>query len=160
MKIVLTVHQFLPEYCAGTEILTFHTARELQRLGHEVFIFTAHLSANGNSPAGSTDKLDNYFYAGIPVTRINNDAVGIVPGTSYIESDYNNSLIAQQFYDYCKIVRPDVVHFFHLMRLSGGLIDVCKELDIPCIFTATDFWLVCPMAQLRMPNGSMCKGPN
>ena len=36
MKIVLTVHQFPPEYISGTEVLTFSVAKDLMRRGHEV----------------------------------------------------------------------------------------------------------------------------
>ena len=35
MKILLATHQFLPEYSAGTEVLTAETAKQLQRLGHK-----------------------------------------------------------------------------------------------------------------------------
>ena len=46
MRVLLTTHQFLPEYAAGTEILTFETAKGLQQLGHEVCVFTGFLHEN------------------------------------------------------------------------------------------------------------------
>jgi hypothetical protein len=36
MRVLLTVHQFFPEYKAGTEVLTLSVAKELMRLGHQV----------------------------------------------------------------------------------------------------------------------------
>ena len=42
MKILYTTHQFLPDYSAGTEILTYSTAKEISRRGHEVSIFTGY----------------------------------------------------------------------------------------------------------------------
>ena len=40
MKILLTVHQFVPEWTTGTEILTFSVSKELLRRGHHVVVFT------------------------------------------------------------------------------------------------------------------------
>ena len=55
MRLLLTAHQFLPEYFSGTEILTYTTAKELQRRGHEVLVFTGSPSAPGFAKtSGST----------------------------------------------------------------------------------------------------------
>ena len=42
MKVLLTVHQFFPEFSAGTEVLTLSVARVLKALGHEVRVFTGY----------------------------------------------------------------------------------------------------------------------
>ena len=42
MKILYTTHQFLPDYSAGTETLTYGTAKEMSMRGHEVSIFTGY----------------------------------------------------------------------------------------------------------------------
>ena len=57
-------------------------------------------------------------------------------------------------------LKPDLVHFYHLQRLSASAIDVCREMGIPSLFTATDFWLVCPTNQLLLPDRSLCLGPD
>ena len=41
-KILLTVHQFFPQYAAGTEVLTYSVARELMKRGHIVHVLTGH----------------------------------------------------------------------------------------------------------------------
>ena len=46
LNVVLGVHQFLPEFVAGTEILTYETARELRRRGHDVTVLTTHSAAD------------------------------------------------------------------------------------------------------------------
>ena len=74
MKILLTVHQFLPEHSSGTEILTYSTARELINLGHDVRIFTgfpARESLNDN------DRIDEYMYKDIKVTRFHHAYVSM-----------------------------------------------------------------------------------
>ena len=56
--------------------------------------------------------------------------------------------------------KPDIIHFFHLSRLSASLINVSAGYQIPMVFTATDFWFICPTSQLRLPDNSCCNGPD
>ena len=76
------------------------------------------------------------------------------------EQEYNNQLAAEHFSSLLDRFQPDVVHFFHLMRISASVIDVCVQRGIPTVLTPTDFWFVCPAAQLRLADGSMCAGPD
>src|SRR5208282_4545111 len=61
---------------------------------------------------------------------------------------------------YLEKVNPDLVHFFHLQRLSASVINVCHELGIPMVITPTDFWFVCPTIQLLLTDASICHGPD
>jgi glycosyltransferase involved in cell wall biosynthesis len=56
--------------------------------------------------------------------------------------------------------KPDLVHVFHAQNLSAAIIDVCKSRNIPVVLSTTDFWFVCPIVQLKLPNGSVCRGPS
>ncbi|WPX18449.1 glycosyltransferase [Pseudomonas sp. 10S4] len=56
--------------------------------------------------------------------------------------------------------KPDVVHFFHLNRLGTGLIDKAVAAGVPAFYTPTDFWSVCPTAQLLRCGGRACAGPS
>jgi len=157
MKILLTVHQFLPDYASGTEILALHTALELQSRGHEVQVFTALPAA---SAIPDQEHFDHYVFEGIPVTRFKHAHCPMGSQDNLTEQEYNNLLVAGQFARLVDAFRPDVVHFFHLMRLSASIVDVCVDKDIPTVLTPTDFWLVCPMCQLRLADGTMCAGPD
>ena len=157
MKILLTTHVFLPDYSSGTEILTLDTARELRRLGHEVEICTGFPARPGLSDA---QRFDSYEYEGIPVHRFMHDAAPMGEQSNVAEAEYNNLLFAHWFRAYLKRSRPDIVHFFHLGLLSASAIDVCHELGIPMVMTPTDFWLICPNNQLRLPDNSLCTGPD
>jgi glycosyltransferase involved in cell wall biosynthesis len=157
LKILLTVHQFLPEYCAGTEILTFDTAKELQRLGHETVICTGFPAS---AQLQESQRFDSYTYDGVRVERFHHAHVLMGDQTNVMEAEYNNLFFARHFHDLIGKYRPDLVHFFHLGRLSASAIDVCAELRVPMVLTATDFWFVCPTSQLRLPDNSMCEGPD
>lgn len=66
MKVVLTVHQFLPDFYAGTEIITLGIARELMRRGHEVTVVTGFPS---RTPLTENQRFDSYVYESIRVER-------------------------------------------------------------------------------------------
>lgn len=155
MKILLTVHQFLPDFSAGTEVLTFETAKELRRLGHSVHVFTGYPAREARR---DQERFDHYEVEGIPVERFQ---AGVPMGgqENTTEAEYNNQFFASYFRQFLKRKDFDIVHFFHLGRLSASAVDVCCEYSVPTVLTPTDFWFVCPTTQLRLPNGSMCAGP-
>lgn len=157
MKILLTTHVFLPDYSSGTEILTFNVARELQRLGHEVEICTGFPDQPG---LADSERFDTYVYEGIRVHRFLHDAAPMGEQSNVAEAEYNNLFYARWFRGYLKQFRPDITHYFHLGLLTASAIDVCHELGVPMVMTPTDFWLICPNNQLRLPDNSLCKGPD
>ena len=157
MRVLLTTHVFLPDYSSGTEILTFSTARELQRLGYEVEICTGFPAQVGLS---NSQCFDTYLYEGIQIHRFRQGSVPIDEQSNVVEAEYNDLFFARWFRNYVKQFRPAIVHFFHLKFLSASVIDVCHGMGIPMVMTPTDFWLICPNNQLRLPNNSLCKGPD
>ncbi len=157
MKILLTTILFLPDHSAGTEILTYSTAKELQRLGHDVHVLTGFLGA---ADIADADRFDFYEYDGIPVTRFHHAAVPMGKQSDVLEMEYDNHLVGDWFKGYLEKLRPDIAHFFHLALLSSSLVDVCKKIGIPMVLTPTDFWYVCPLSQLRLADNSMCQGPD
>lgn len=157
MRVLLTTHVFLPDYSSGTEVLTFNTGRELQLLGHEVEICCGFMTRPG---LADSERFDTYVYEGIRVHRFLHDAAPMGEQTNVAEAEYNNLFFARWFRGYLKKFRPDIVHFFHLGLLSASVIDVCHEFGVPMVMTPTDFWLICPNNQLRLPDNSLCKGPD
>lgn len=157
LNILLTVHQFLPDYASGTEILTYSTARELRTLGHNVRIVAGYPE---RAEMSDEARFDTYQHEGLHVVRFHHAYVPMGGQTNVAEAEYNNLLAARGFRDVLEDFRPDVVHFFHLARLSASLIDVCRSVRIPMVLTPTDFWFVCPTSQLRLPDNALCDGPD
>ncbi|MFA7606873.1 MAG: glycosyltransferase family 4 protein [Rhodocyclaceae bacterium] len=157
MKIILTVHQFLPEHATGTEILTLETARSLRASGHEVVIVTGAYSPDA---LRDDERFDRYEYDGFAVERYRFSPSPIGGSANYSELDYRNPLFAEHFRNFLRTFQPDIVHAFHLMRLSALVVDVCHEEGVPIVFTPTDFWFVCPYVQLLKPDHSPCQGPD
>ncbi|MDD5760247.1 MAG: glycosyltransferase family 4 protein [Desulfobulbaceae bacterium] len=157
MKILLTVHQFFPEYFSGTEVLTFSVARELMSRGHQVSVFTGY-PARELMP--DSQRFDQYEIEGISVYRFHHAFVPMGEQQVVSEIEYNNHLTAGYFKGFLDELKPDVVHFFHFSRLGTALIDVARKLSIPAYYTPTDFWAVCPTSQLLLTDGQVCSGPS
>lgn len=156
MKIVLTVHQFLPDFSSGTEILTLSTAKELIKRGHNVVVFTAYPGKIENDD----NYIDEYVYEDILVKKYKFNPDDKRLKTNRMEMDYKNIHFKKYFSEFINEFLPDIVHFFHLSRLSASIIDVCKKKKIPMFYTCTDYWAICPTAQLKMQDGSFCSGPD
>jgi glycosyltransferase involved in cell wall biosynthesis len=156
LNVLLTVHQFFPEYRSGTEVLTLSVARELRRLGHQVAVFTGFPES---ASLQDNERFDEYALEGIRVFRFRHAAVPMGGQRTLMEIEYCNLLAARHFEKLIADFVPDIIHFFHLARLGAGLMDVAFAAGIPSYLTATDFWSVCPTSQLLLDDGSMCPGP-
>lgn len=157
MKILFTVHQFFPDYTAGTEVLTLSVAKELLRRGYEVRVYTANPSEKF---LPENERFDQYEFDGIPIYRFHHAYVPMAGQTSRIEIGYDNCLAATHFETILKSYQPDLVHFFHLNRLGTRLIEKADSAGIPTFMTITDFWAICPTGQLLLSDGKLCNGPN
>jgi glycosyltransferase involved in cell wall biosynthesis len=150
MRIVLTTHLFLPGHTGGTEVLSLATAQELIRRGHDVVVCTG-------DPAGPANPdeqgFDSYEHSGVRVHRYRR-------GSRAPEAEYNDPAFGRWFRKFLEDQVPDLVHFFHLGNLSAAAIDACRDLDVPMVMTCTDYWLICPYCQLRLPDNSQCLGPD
>jgi glycosyltransferase involved in cell wall biosynthesis len=156
MKFILTVHQFVPEYFSGTEVLTFSVAKELLRRGHRVTVVTG-FPAQKN--LADMERFDEYTVEGIRVLRFHHAYVPMGGQNVVTELEYNNQLLARRFKRILLELEPDIIHVFHMSRLGGSIIDVAVDLSIPVYYTPTDFWAICPMSQLLLSESRVCPGP-
>ena len=157
MRILLTTHQFFPQFSAGTEVLTYSVARELIQRGHAVRVLTGH---PGSTSLTDDVRFDEYEFDGIHVYRFHHAYTPMGGQVSMIEVGYNNRLGADYFERVLDSFEPDLVHFFHLNRLGTGLIERAAQASIPRFMTITDFWTICPTGQLLLPEGNLCAGPS
>ena len=155
MRILLVCHQFLPRYSSGTEVLTRDTGIELSRRGHEVHVLTCD-PRPGTRFAGV--EVEEYEYAGLQVHSLR------LPGgqseREQLEWEYLNPIAADQVVVYAQSLQPDTVHIFHLLNFSASVIGPLQSLEVPLVFTATDFWSFCVRGNLTKPSGELCRGPD
>jgi glycosyltransferase involved in cell wall biosynthesis len=155
MRILFAVHQFLPEHRAGTEVLTLGLARGFAARGHRTAVFAARRSApvTDLQPGGVEDG----FIEGVPVRRVGRPRESLARS---FRLNYDNPVMAARMREYVREFRPDVVHFMHLQGLSASVIPAVKSSGLPALYTATDFWAICPVVDLRRHDGVLCEGPD
>lgn len=147
MRILQVIHQFLPEYTGGTEQYTADLARRLRDRGHEVAIFT------GGSDAGARQ------WEGISVITVPGGLHGPRGQLSLFSSTFGHRGIEGAFASLLQALRPDVVHFQHLLGLSSRLPRLARKFGAATCFTLHDYWFMCPKSQLIDHIGAPCTGP-
>lgn len=155
MKILLTTHVFVPEFCGGTETLVHNVALTLRQCGHAVLILTGYPDI-GSSETG--DRFDEYEFDSFRVVRFRYQPISIARGINAMRNDYDNPNFSAGFRRLLREFAPDIVHFYHLGRLSIKAVDACTEANIPAFLTITDFWPICPTQAMLLPDGKICGG--
>jgi glycosyltransferase involved in cell wall biosynthesis len=156
MRILFAAHQFFPEHYAGVETLTLGIARELKSRGHEPHVFAAKRSfPTHDLEPGETE---DYEHDGIPVRCVGRPRKDL--SLHYDRLDHENETMAERAREYMREVEPDIIHAMHFQGLSASVIPAFKELGVPLVYTATDFWSICPVVDLRRHDGIMCRGPD
>lgn len=154
MKVVFLVHQFYPEFQAGTEKFVFNMAYMAQKSGNKVKVITYSLGDVSSFPYRSGGILYKEFhYQGIPVLAWRYEKE---PGDLHYVIDRNIDLnfpleILQQ-------EKPDLIHSGHLMRVYPFIL-AARQLNTPYILTITDFHLLCPKVILAPTANTLCSGP-
>jgi glycosyltransferase involved in cell wall biosynthesis len=156
-RVLLTVHKFFPEHRAGTEVLTLKVAQDLQRRGYEVLIVTAD-PPDLDARHAVGDDVRDYVYEGLPVKSFGESLR--LRGRYSFEHEFRHPGMADAFDRALAEFQPDLVHIFHAQNLSGSIIERARKRGIPVVCSATDFWFVCPIVQLKLPSGAVCRGPN
>jgi glycosyltransferase involved in cell wall biosynthesis len=152
MKIFYVSHLFLPRYVGGTEVLTYQVARQMQEWGHDVTMLACE-----NFHSGSVGvRFETEEYKGLKILRF------------FLDSRYAaNPMRAEYFLESVEEVlrglyareRPDLIHAHHFAYLTTAVATAAFQETIPVVFTATDFWLICPTFQLLRYDYSLCNGP-
>jgi glycosyltransferase involved in cell wall biosynthesis len=156
LRILFAAHQFFPEHYAGVENVTLGLAREFKARGHETYV----LAPKRSIPANNIEpgEIEDYEFEGVPVRRIGRPREGV--SRRYYRLDYENKVMARRVREYMQQIRPDIVHAEHFQGLSASVLPVFKVFDVPLVYTATDFWSICPVVDLRRHDGIMCTGPD
>jgi glycosyltransferase involved in cell wall biosynthesis len=137
MRVLHVVHSLPPYEMAGTPILTYQLATAQARQA-EVFLFS-----RLDDLARRDGSLHDETRDGVTIRFFNRHAVPWSPLTA----SYRDPAAERHFRAYLEEVRPDVVHFQHLLGLGLGLLTLARDASYPCIFSLHDFWTMCPMGQ-------------
>ena len=150
MKILFTIHYFLPEHQAGTEIYSYKLAKELSRK-HDVHLFYSETDF-----AREQYSLTKKSFDGMPVYEVINNQQ-----SALFEESYSNKTIDSIFEEILDEVQPDIVHIQHAYNLSTNMAQIAKKRGIPVVYTLHEFWLICPKGGQRLKeNLDLCSEIN
>ncbi|NPV51060.1 MAG: glycosyltransferase family 4 protein [Candidatus Methanofastidiosum sp.] len=155
MKICLINTLYPPDIIGGAEVIVQKLAEGLKKNGYEIFII-------------ATNSERKYFHEesnGIRVYRIN--PFNLYP--AYKAQKYPNIIkpiwhvidlwnpfMYFKIKNILKEELPDIVHINNYKGLSLSAFSAAKSLGIPFIFTAHDYSLICPRANLLNRHGKIC----
>ncbi|MEZ6196411.1 MAG: glycosyltransferase [Planctomycetota bacterium] len=137
MRILHVTHEFPPYEFAGTAIYTFNIVRA-QSEKHEVFVFSR-LADNDRADYEIVDE-DRGDYRVRLMNKPNLD-------WSKLANTYTDERAEKLFAAYLDEVKPDLVHFQHILGLSHTVLAEVKRRGIGLVVTLHDFWTMCPMGQ-------------
>lgn len=156
MNILIGVHQFFPEFYAGTERYALNIAKYLQKIGHRVKIFTYSLSDDNAECLRGKNKnmlVKEYKYEGIPVIAVKHKKP--VDFTFQLEDE---DLLEESIYIIGK-EKYDIFHCAHPYRIDASL-KAAHTLGTRIVLMLTDYWLMCPMGIMLKTNNTICSGPD
>ena len=154
MRILFIIHQFMPEFAAGTESVTLNLARRAQAAGHYVEVLTRSIREarlwDGVDAAG----LRYAMIQGVRVNAIAEKADHLAQFGFGCEPAVAQAMRA--FLDGRRAY--DVVHITHGLRMIEAA-EVVRERGLPYVITLTDFFLDCYRVNLMRCSGELCEGP-
>jgi len=146
MRILKVVHTFLPNYYGGTEVLVSNLAKEMSDK-HDVHVFFSNPTADV-----SDYNVKRRIFDGYTGWEVQKD----VRKNIYFEETYIDEKVDKSFEKKLEELKPDVVHFHHLIHLSTNLPKIAKKYNVPVVFTLHDFWFQCPMIKRVDLKNEMC----
>ncbi|MCC7011571.1 MAG: glycosyltransferase [Planctomycetes bacterium] len=153
LRVLYVVHGFPPDTWAGTEVYTLGLALEMQRRGHEVVILTRAPAAKSVEDGGPADfSLEPGEFSGLAVWRMTHRLQH-----ANLRESYHQPRAEAAFREVLLKVKPDLVHFQHLIHMSANLPAVAREYGLPTVITVNDFWALCARVQLIRPDGVRCE---
>jgi len=139
MNILIVTNGYPPTALGGVEIYSADLAHGLTKNGHRVTIFCR--ESDFSLPDGHiSDEIQNQ----VRIIRFVND---FKTNTSFIDTIIN-AAIERTFSDYMIEVKPDIIHFQHLIALSARLPLIANEQGMPFVTTRHDYWSICHRGRL------------
>lgn len=122
----------------GAEKYFIEISKELEKIGHQVALFSMHHPKNNPSP------WDKYFVSRISFNEAKLRDKIITPGRILysLEAKRKFNRIIQDF-------RPDIIHIHNIYhQISPSILSVAKKYNIPVVMHLHDYKLICPNYQL------------
>ncbi len=150
LRILQVVQGFPPEFIGGTELYCRALTTTLHDRGHSCFVFAGSYTS-AQAPAFVTTN-DEGFHVARYVSPV-------PPIWREQQHDPYNPEAENVIRHYLQLVRPEVVHLHHWMRLTTNIVSIAAELDLPTVVTLHDMWTSCARLHRQHKKGHFCQEP-
>jgi glycosyltransferase involved in cell wall biosynthesis len=150
LKFLMTSTFYPPHHIGGDANHVKYLAEELSKLGHEVHVFynkDAFVVKKRNSPPVIASQQD-------AIIHIYKSPLNLTPYVVYFFG--NSPHIIKAFNTLINKTKPEIVHHHNVSLLGYGIIN--KRGPYANIYTAHDYWLICPQNDLRRNGIRECFG--
>jgi len=147
LKVMVCCNVYPPGFLGGAEIIAHNQAKMLQKLGHEVLVFSGDIRYREDKYRPLLEEFD-----GINVHRIR-----LVPEDyDLTKALFAHKEIERQFASILDEFYPDVVHFHNIIGFSVKIIAMAKEFGSRTVLTVHDHWGFCLKNTILKDDGSIC----
>ena len=146
MKVLLVVHDYLPEHVGGTEVHCHLLARGLIAEGHEVLV-----ACTERDLTQAEGSLRERRVEGVRVLEM-------VHQREYadVRETWTQARAARVFAELLERERPDVAHFQHFAYWGVRCLDLARRAGVRTLVTQHDYHLLCDNGFLLRPDGEPC----
>jgi glycosyltransferase involved in cell wall biosynthesis len=152
LKFLLTSTFYPPYHLGGDAVHVEYLAEELAKRGHEVHVM--HSVDAYQVKRGKREPLKPRApgYGSVHIHGVKSPLSVLDPLMVYT---FGNSIYVQRkFSETIKKIRPDVVHHHNISLLGYGILE--KKANYLSLYTAHDYWLICPKSSLLVNEGKTC----
>jgi len=159
MKICFISNLYPPFVVGGAEIVVKKVAEEIVKKGHDVTVITT--SKNKKSNCEIINNVTIYRINPMnlfPYFTMSEQAKSIKPFFFIYDlfNPYPNTIVKKIL----KREKIDIVHINNFRGLSLSIFSAVKSLNIPLVFTAHDFSLICIKASFLNSSNEICMNPS
>jgi len=149
----MTTTFYPPYHLGGDAIHVYHLSNELAKRGHEVHVIHLLDFYYFKRKEKPKDRYENHENVFIHSTKSPLGNLSLVSAYVFGKSSYIDKSVEKVV----KEVKPNVIHHHNISGFGPSIL----RYEAPMIlYTAHDYWLICPMNDLMKYNGSVCNGFN
>ena len=153
LKFVMPTTFYPPYHIGGDAIHVYHLSNELAKRGHEVHVIHLldfYYFKRKEEPKDGYDNHENVFMHPIKSPLGN---LSLISAYVFGKSSYIDKCVERVVNE----VKPDVIHHHNI---SGFGPSILRYKAHGVLYTAHDYWLICPINNLMKYNDSVCNGFN
>jgi glycosyltransferase involved in cell wall biosynthesis len=148
----MTSSFYPPYHVGGACVHVKNLSEELARMGHEVHVFYSLDAYHAKKASYRGNRVHEAQGAGVHTHAVET----LFHASAYLTYILGNfSPIVKHFESLIRETKPDVVHHHNISLLGHRILR--KTASYVNIYTAHDYWLLCPMSNLIQRNSNVCE---